>query len=158
MSPQEKEQATLDMIMAEMQNMIRFPRGSELWLRYPFATKPEPEKLVAAIIDISGLSEIHQARLYKKASLHGIDRFFMQARRRVNFFERPFSSGTNANRTRYGYSSCNPANYIKMVELFRLFYSFIYVGESDGKTPAMRLGLAKGLVSYEQIIYFDRYK
>lgn len=52
----------------------------------------------------------------------------------------------------------NPAKYIMMAELFLLFYNFIHVGESDAKTPAMRLGLAKGPVSYEQIIYFDKYK
>ncbi len=31
----------------------------------------------------------------------------------------------------------------------------IHIGEVDNKTPAMRLGLAKGPVSYEKIIYFD---
>ena len=157
MSAEAKEQAVLRLIMEEMGNLVSFPNSPERWLRYPFATKPEPEKLVAAITDISGLSEIHQARLYKNASLHGIDRFFMQARRRMYLFERPFNSGSNASRTWYGYSPYNPENYIKMAELFRLFYNYIHVGDRDGKTPAMRLVLAKGPVSYEKIIYYDQY-
>ena len=140
--------------MEEMQCLQKVNSSRESWLSYPFATKSEPEKIIAALTDISELSEEHQARLYMKGSLHGIDRFFMQARRRVNAFERPFNSGTNAKRTWYGYSPYNPGMYIKLAELFRLFYNYINVGQ-DKKTPAMRLGLAKGPVSYEKIIYFD---
>lgn len=153
----EKETAILNLIMHEMKTLRRIEHSNEDWLIYPFASKSEPEKMVAALTDISRLEYEHQARLYKNASLHGIDRFFMQARRRVNIFERPFSTGANARRTWYGYSVYNPANFIKMAELFRLFYNFIHNNTSDGKTPAMRLGLAKGPVSYEQIIYFDKY-
>jgi hypothetical protein len=65
-------------------------------------SKSEPEKMVAALTDIGYLSLEHQARLYMKGALNGIDRFFMQARRRVNIFERTFNRGTNARRTWYG--------------------------------------------------------
>jgi hypothetical protein len=34
-----------------------------------------------------------------------------------------------------------------------VFYNYCITGK-DGKTPAMRLGLAKGKVSLEDIIYF----
>jgi len=138
-----------------MKSLKKFSNGRELWLEYPFATKSEPEKIISALTDISMLTKEHQARLYMNASLHGIDRFFMQARRRVHYFERSFLSGTNARRTWYGYSAYNPAMYIKLAEIFRIFYNYIHVGEKDNKTPAMRLGLAKGPVSYEKIIYFD---
>jgi len=154
MSAQEKEQAIINLVIAEMGCLRRFNGSKESWLSYPFATKYEPEKMLAALTDISDLSLEHQARLYKKGSLHGIDRFFMQARRRVNIFERPFQSGTNARRVWYGYSPYDPGIYIKQAELFRLFYNYINIGK-DKKTPAMRLGLAKGPVTYEKIIYFD---
>jgi hypothetical protein len=81
----------------------------------------------------------------------------MQARRRVNIFERPFLTGSNARRTWYGYSTYDPAVLTKMATLFRLFYNFINNDTKDKQTPAMRLGLAKGPVTYEKIIYFDRY-
>ena len=79
----------------------------------------------------------------------------MQARRRVNVFERPFQSGANARHIWYGYSPYDPTMYIKQAALFRLFYNYVNIGK-DKKTPAMRLGLAKGPVSYEKIIYSDR--
>jgi hypothetical protein len=40
-----------------------------------------------------------------------------------------------------------------MLGIFRVFYNYCLVGQ-DGKTPAMHLGLAKGKVSMEDIIYF----
>lgn len=155
LSIQERNAIIEELVVNKMNSLRKFPGGKELWLEYPFATKSEPEKVIAALTDISSLSEKHQARLYMKGSLHGIDRFFMQARRRVHYFERPFSIGTNARRTWYGYSAYNPAMYIKLAEIFRVFYNYIHIGEVDNKTPAMRLGLAKGPVSYEKIIYFD---
>jgi transposase-like protein len=154
LSHQERELGLVSMVMTEMENLKRYRESKESWLTYPFASKSEPEKMVAVLTDIGNLSLEHQARLYMKGTLHGIDRFFMQARRRVNIFERPFNSGTNARRTWYGYSPYDPSMYIKQAELFRLFYNYINVGR-DKKTPAMRLGLAKGPVSYEKIIYFD---
>ena len=44
---------------------------------------------------------------------------------------------------------------IKMLDIFRVFYNYVEVGK-DKETPAMRLGLAKGVVSMEDIIYYSR--
>lgn len=156
LSSREKQRAVQSLIIEEMAFMKRFNHSKELWLKYPFATNSEPEKFVAALTNVSRYTVEHQANLYKRASLHGIDRFFMQARRRVNILERPFASGTNSRRVWYGYSSYNPSMLIKSAELFRLFYNYIHSETVDKKTPAMRLGLAKGKVSFEKIIYFDR--
>ena len=53
----------------------------------------------------------------------------------------------------YGYSAYNPETIVKMLGIFRVFYNYCLTGK-DGKTPSMRLGLAKGKVSLEDIIYF----
>jgi len=50
-------------------------------------------KLVATVTDISKCGIEHQANLFRKASLHAVDRFFMNARRAVGLLERSFSSG-----------------------------------------------------------------
>ena len=63
-------------------------------------------------------------------------------------------SSSSAGRTWYGYSAYNPAMIVKMLGIFRVFYNFCLSGQ-DGKTPAMRLGLAKGKVALEDIIYFS---
>ena len=44
----------------------------------------------------------------------------------------------------------------KMADICRVYYN--YVNKNDkGKTPAMRLGLAKGPVAVETILYFGKY-
>jgi hypothetical protein len=40
-----------------------------------------------------------------------------------------------------------------MLDIFRVFYNYVEVGK-DKETPAMRLGLAKGTVDMEDIIYY----
>ena len=154
---EEKQLALQRAVMHQIGQMRRIGNGREMWLDYPLSTFSEPEKMIAPLTDISGLSIEHQARLYMNASLHGADRFFMQGRRRVKSFERPIPSGGNARRIWYGYSPYDPSIYIKLAELYRLYYNYVvYKRNKDKKTPAMRLGLAKGPVTLEKIIYFDR--
>lgn len=81
--------------------------------------------------------------LHNKASLHAIDCFFVQVRRRLSILERPISTSSRAGRTWYGYSAYNPETIVKILGIFRTFYNYCLAGQ-DGKTPAMRLGLAKG--------------
>ena len=78
----------------------------------------------------------------------------MLFRSRLSILERPIASSSSAGRTWYGYSAYNPAMIVKMLGIFRVFYNFCLSGQ-DGKTPAMRLGLAKGKVALEDIIYFS---
>ncbi|MBT0654286.1 hypothetical protein [Geomobilimonas luticola] len=125
------------------------------WLDYPAPPMNEPEKLVSWQTDMKDrrYSSFHLARLYSKASLHGIDRFFMQLRRRISLLERPIKTSSAMGRTWYGYSPYKPENIAKVIEIFRVFYNYVKVGE-DGKTPAMRLGIAKGPAKVEDIIYY----
>jgi len=53
----------------------------------------------------------------------------------------------------YGYSPYNPEIIVKLLTIFRVFYNYCLTG-IGGTTPAMRLGLAKGKVGLEDIIYF----
>jgi len=41
----------------------------------------------------------------------------------------------------------------KLLDIFRVFYNFVEV-EKNKQTPAMRLGLAKGKITIEDIIYY----
>lgn len=132
------------------------PRGKwqDKWLIHPFPNMSEPERAACYLTDFGDYDADHLARLYNKASLHAIDCFFMQVRRRLSILERPIASSSSAGRTWYGYSAYNPAMIVKMLGIFRVFYNFCLSGQ-DGKTPAMRLGLAKGKVALEDIIYFS---
>lgn len=146
-----------EMILERLDKLQVIKHSPEKWLEYPVATLPEPAKLVAAITNISRYDEKHQANLYRKASLHAVDRFFMHVRRSVNLLERPHSSATNRSRTWHGYAPYNPAMLTKMADIYRVYYN--YVNKNDkGETPAMRLGLAKGPETIEKIIYYGKYK
>ena len=107
--------------------------------------EPEGEKRDA--------QENHFANLYLKASLAGIDNFFQRVRRSINLLECPILTASKNRRTWYGYSPYNPAMIEKLLDIYRVMNNFVEVGK-DGKTPAMRLGLATAMVEPEEIIYF----
>ena len=90
-----------------------------------------------------------------KASMHGIDRFFMQVRRKLSLLERPFATASAGRRIWHGYSAYNPESIINLLDIFRIYYNYCLKGK-DGKTPAMRLGLARGVVTHEDIIYYKQ--
>ena len=66
------------------------------WFWYPAPHKNEPEKAVSWLTDTgdNAYKSFHIAKLMLRASLFGIDRFFMQVRRRISLLERPISSSS----------------------------------------------------------------
>jgi len=50
----------------------------------PVSDMSEPEKAICYLTDHGDYDADHQAWLYNKASMHGVDRFFMQVRRRLS--------------------------------------------------------------------------
>ena len=155
LSAPERKNIIASIIEDELDNLLVIKDSTERWLKHPLATLNEPEKMIAAVTPINRYDKTHQAHLYRKATLHPIDRFFMQIRRSVLLFERPMSSGSNAGRVWNGYGAYNPDMYNILSDIYRVYYNYVEIGK-DGKTPAMRMGLAKGPVSIEKIIYFAR--
>jgi len=139
-------------IKQRLASMAAIGKWKDRWLTHPFPSMSEPEKSICYLTDYGDYDEDHLAWLYNKASLHAINRFFMQVRRRLSLLERPIASASSAGRVWHGYSAYNPENIIKVLDIFRVFYNYTLKGK-DSKTPAMRLGLAKGVVSLEKIIY-----
>ena len=62
------------------------------------------------------------------------------------------SEARRQNTVWHGYQPYNPAMIGKYLTIFRTVANFISVG-TDGKTPAMRLGLAKQPLTYEDILW-----
>lgn len=151
MKPQEIK---LLLIKECMANMAERGKWQDRWLNHPFPTMSEPEKAVAYLTDLGDYEVDHQAWLYHKASLHGVDSFFNQIRRRLSLLERPIHSKSNKGRIWNGYSPYNPGNVVKILDIMRTVHNYILVGK-DGKTPAVRLGLAQAPLDYEDIIYFS---
>lgn len=124
------------------------------FLPYPFVKKSEPGKTVKLLTDDGVRSVRDLARLYHFTSLHQVDRFFMQIRRSIAGLERAPSYPRRAARKWYLYGFYSPEMVEKTLLIFRTYFNFIAKGH-DGMTPATRLGLAKGPVSFEDIIYQD---
>jgi len=136
----------------------RFFSPRDRWVIYPESTMAEPLKAICWLTDRNDCSvPVRQmAFVYARASLHVIDRFFMQIRRLLMALERPIHTPSNDGRVWRGYSPYDPARIQQLLDIHRAYYNFVKVG-NDGKTPAMRLGLARGPVRIEDILYLNRF-
>lgn len=140
-------------IQERLAQMTAIGKWSDRWVLHPFPSMSEPDKAMCYLTDFQDYDPDHLARLYARASLHAIDRFFMQVRRRVSLLERPFQTASASRRVWYGYSPYKPEVVEKLLTIFRVFYNYVAAGD-DKKTPAMRLGLAKAPIDIEDILYF----
>jgi hypothetical protein len=150
------------MVREEMTRLRTIGQWNDKWLRHPIADMREPTKLVHWLTDIDAVQRDprkredqlnHHASLYLKASLTSIDRFFMQVRRALTMAERGVVSASAVRRRWFGKNAYNPAHLAKLVEVFRVYFNYCEIGK-DKCTPAMRMGLARGPVAPEDILYF----
>lgn len=151
-----KWDAVVSLVEAELYAMRQLsPR--DRWIQHPDGTGGEPLKAVCWLTERTGVpvDMRHLAIVFARASMHSIDRYFMQLRRLVMALERPVHTPSNDGRVWRGYSPYNPAQIQKLLDIYRCYYNFVAVGE-DKKTPAMRLGLARGPVRESDILYFGR--
>jgi len=146
-------QVKLLLMKEEMAHPKEIGEFGDVWLSHPVPNMSEPAKKICWLTNLGDYDEDHQAHLYLKGSLHAIDRFFMQARRRLSLAERPIHTASSEGRTWYGYSAYNPENLARALEIFRVFYNYCKVGK-DKQTPAMRLGLARAPIPLEDVLYF----
>lgn len=131
-------------------------KWKDRWVFHPLAKMNEPEKAMCHLTDFGDLEPDHAAWLYNRASLHGVDSYFNRVRRRQSLLERSISSQANAGRVWSGYAPYNPNQVQKLLDILRVVQNYVLKSDKDSKTPAMRLGLAKGPVKYEDILYFTR--
>jgi len=161
MTPFEVKNALRALIMRNIQNPSVTERSGDAWVEIPEPNINEPMKMISAVTDMEKYGVEHQANLLKIGSLHAVDRFFMQIRRRVSMFERPFQSGANSRKVWYANSPYNPYMYQKLADIYRIYYNYCkpFKKQINGvkETPATKLGLAKGVVTVDKIIYFKKY-
>ena len=114
------------------------------WVFHPQPTINEPHEGMCWLTPDADLDEDRTADLFLRASLARVDNVFMKTRRLFSAFERPVGTSSSHNKVRHGYAPYNPAMLTKYLTIFRAVHNFIFVGKKDRRTPAMRLGLAKG--------------
>ena len=144
------------LLEVEIQSAMEQLSPRDRWVVYPESTQAEPLKAVCWLTDRDGVAvPLRQmAIVFARASMHAIDRYFMQVRRLLMALERPIHTPSNDGRVWRGYSPYDPARVQKLLDIYRCYYNFVKKGR-DRKTPAMRLGLAKGPIRIEDILYFD---
>ena len=86
-------------------------------------------KYVCWLTDYGDYDEDHVARLHLLATLHPIDRFFMQTRRRVSLAERAVVSVRQQRRMWNGYGAYNPAVLQRYLEIYRTYYNYCLAGK-----------------------------
>ena len=100
---------------------------------------------------MDGIPSEHKADLFLRAWAR-IDNVFQITRRLFNAFERPIGTSSSHNPVRHGYAPYNPAMVQTYLTVFRVVNNFILVGK-DSKTPAMRLGITKKPLCYEDVLW-----
>lgn len=155
--------AKLVLMRNELERTRKIGKWQDRWLLHPVSDMREPTKLICWLTDIDPLAEDpkeredqlnHAARLYLKASCTEVDRFFMQVRRALTMAERGVVSASSDGRVWFGKNAYNPGVLVKLLEIFRTYFNYCEIGQ-DKKTPAMRMGLARGPVAPEDILYFE---
>ncbi len=129
-------------------------RHDNPWFDYPLVDMADPSKAIRYLTDFNDYDVEHLARLYRLASLRGVDRFFMQVRRRLSNLERPIATANCARRAWHGYAAYRPKVPQQVLQIFRAYYNYALVGE-DGKTPAMRLNLIERPVDVATLSSMD---
>ena len=114
------------------------------WLLHPCPTAFEPAKEICRLTRQAGEGpeEENPAAVhgYAFASLHAVDRFFLNVRYKVNALDRHRNTASFG-RAWNVYHPYNPARVPALLAIYRLWHNWGLVGQ-DGNTPAMRVGLA----------------
>lgn len=155
----DEQTAIVEMMKLEMKKSVSMTRWQDRWVRHVRPIAAEPSKFVCwltkyATDDDEEDAENHHARLLLRATLHPIDKFFMQTRRRVSLAERSIISVRRQRRMWNGYGAYNPAILQRYLEVYRTYYNYCLPGK-DKKTPAMRLGLAKAPIDPHAVLHFS---
>ena len=140
------------MMQAQFADGRTYGKWRDVWYKHPLPTMNEPNKAICSLTPLSGLTDERKADLFLRAGLARIDNIFQITRRLFNAFERPVGTSSGHNTVWHGYSPYNPSMVQKYLTIFRAVNNFILVGK-DKRTPAMRLGITKKPLRYEDILW-----
>jgi hypothetical protein len=108
-------EAALAIMKDNIRNATTLTNWGDRWVKHAKPIASEPNKFICWLTGPTDEDLDHQARLLLKATLHPVDRFFMQTRRRISLAERPVISARKQRRVWNGYGayvSVNHAAYL----------------------------------------------
>ncbi|TNF13011.1 MAG: hypothetical protein EP320_10560 [Rhodobacteraceae bacterium] len=110
---------------------------------WPFHTKSEPHRRLRILTDRPEMAPDRRARLMRLATLRSVDAYFHKVRSNIRFAARPAHTPSGNGRTWDRHYLYNPETMVKIIEIYRFKHNWL--GSSTTKrTPAMKLGLARG--------------
>ena len=149
----DRDEVARRMMRASIEAAQSRGKWRDQWADHPLPTMNEPRKAVCWLTARAGVGEDRKADMHLRAGLARVDNVFQMTRRLFNAFERPVGTSSGHNAVWHGYAPYNPAMVQKYLTIFRAVNNWVHVSEKDGKTPAMRLGLAKKPLAYADILW-----
>ena len=140
------------MMQAQFSDGTEYGKWRDVWYIHPLPTMNEPHKAVCSLTSLDGVQDDRKADLFRRTGLARIDNVFQITRRLFNAFERPIGPTSGNKAVWHGYAPYNPSMVQTYLTICRTVNNFILVGE-DGRTPAMRLGITKKPLDYEDILW-----
>ncbi|WP_076533181.1 hypothetical protein [Roseovarius nanhaiticus] len=132
-----------------VKRMAGRPLGS--LFAWPYHTKSEPSRVIDLKTDRPELSTERCARLMRLATLRSVDSYFHKIRSNVRPAARPVSTPSANGRTWDRHFLYKPEMLLKIIEIYRFHHNWMGTRNTK-RTPAMKLGLAKGKV-YERDLF-----
>lgn len=129
------------------------PDWRKRWVVHPKNTLNEPLRRILYLTDTGDKTPEEIGWVLSQATLAAVDTYFMRLRRKVQYFERPIPTRSNADALWAGYHAYDPWRVVQLLDIFRVYTNFIWK-RSNGQTPAMAFGLAKGPLRFEDILYW----
>ena len=115
---------------------------------WPYHTKSETSRVVDLKTDRAALSTERCARLMRLATLRSVDSYFHKTRSNVRPASRPVSTPSGNGRTWDRHYLYKPEMLAKIIEIYHFHHNWMGTRQTT-RTPAMKLGLAKGRI-YER--------
>ena len=148
-------QARRYLLAKAIEESIPIGQWQDRWVKFPYSHAGELNKMVCHLTNYNDYDFEHLVNLFDMASTHSTDSYFQLTRRRIRLVERPLKTMANSNQWN-GYSAYNPKITQQLLNIFRAYYNFCLKGQ-DGKTPAMRIGMAKAKIEVEDVLYRGSY-
>ena len=149
----QRREAALLMMIHNIETAAAYGKWQDRWFHHPVPTMNEPEKAVCWLTQRdAGFDSRTVAGMAMRAGLGPVDNVFQLTRRFMNALERPIGTSSGYNTVWHGYAPYNPAMLQQYLDLFRTAHNFCHPG-GDGRTPAMRLGLAEQPLSYDDVLW-----
>ncbi len=150
----QRKDAKLLLMHDRIKTAAHIGKWKDKWVTHPIPSMNEPDKAICWLTERDDLvlDDMTKAEMYLDAGINAVDNIFQISRRLMNAFERPIGTSSSYNTVWHGYSPYNPKMVEQYLSLLRTYHNFIKIGE-DKKTPAMRLGLTKRPLTFDDVLW-----